>query len=407
MSSPLFVMPRTPQNWGGAAALWVTVAGWMEAEARRGGSPRGVLTPGGLIGLEDCFAATTVAHAGPSSTRSLAHRVPQVVRQAGRDAQRAATMTRYSRSAVDLVLAGEAPSGYVWQHHELFHNAGRRVARALDIPLIEYVHAPIVFEARRWGVTRRGTGLLLERLGERPQLGDADLVACVSEEVRDELQRFGVGEERTIVAPMGVDAQRFDPAVDGSAWTAAVRRGDEFVVMWTGSLRRFHHVDLVIHAVRELRDRGCSIRLVIAGDGQDRERLVAVATEAGVGDAVEFLGQVGASEMPALLSCADAAVVTAGANQDFHYSPLKLREYLAMALPVVAPEIGDVGRLLDHGSSGLLYEPGDSTGLADELERLVRDADLRSELGRAGRDRVLESWTWEQITARCLERLEE
>ena len=97
--------------------------------------------------------------------------------------------------------------------------------------------------------------------------------------------------------------------------------------------------------------------------------------------------------------------VTAGADQAFHYSPLKLREYLAMALPAVAADVGEIGRVLEDGHSGLLYQPGDAAGLASGLRRLAEDDELRARIGDAGRQRVLESWTWDEITQRCLERL--
>ena len=398
-------MPRTPQTWGGAAALWVTVAGWIGAEERRGGTPAGVLTPAGVIDVDECLAATNAALATASSVSSVGRRLPPSVRQAVRDGQRAVGMLRYSRGAPDLVAAGGSPSGYVWQHHELFHSAGGSVAQSVDLPRIEYVHAPIVWEARRWGVRRWGTGSILEQFGERPQLRSADLVACVSEEVRQEVTRFGVDEDRTIVAPMGVDAGRFSPDVDGSVWRERVRSVGDFVVVWTGSLRRFHHLDVALNALHRLRDNGCAAGMVIAGDGQDRERLTQVAADLGVSTWVDFVGQISTLDMPSLLSCGDAAVVTAGADQAFHYSPLKLREYLAMALPVVAADVGEIGRVLEDGHSGLLYQPGDAAGLASGLRRLADDAELRAHVGDAGRQRVLESWTWDEITKRCLERL--
>ena len=176
-------------------------------------------------------------------------------------------------------------------------------------------------------------------------------------------------------------------------------------ILWSGSLRRFHRLDIALHALRDLRDDGCAAGLVIAADGQDRERLMQVASDLGVSAWVDFVGQISTLDMPSLLSCGDAAVVTAGADQAFHYPPLKLREYLAMALPVFAADIGEIGRVLDDGRSGLLYEPGDADGLASGLRRLAEDDELRARIGDAGRERVLESWTWDEITKRCLERL--
>ena len=90
----------------------------------------------------------------------------------------------------------------------------------------------------------------------------------------------------------------------------------------------------------------------------------------------------------------DATIVTARAGQSFHYSPLKIREYLASARPVIAPRIGEVSRTVTDGVNALLYEPGDVDGLAEHLLRLQSAPDLGARLGTAGRALVVASGTW-------------
>jgi glycosyltransferase involved in cell wall biosynthesis len=279
------------------------------------------------------------------------------------------------------------------------------LSQRFDVPLIEYVHAPVVWEAKRWGVNRPLSASLLERYGERPQLKETDLVACVSEEVQLEVVRMGVGMDRTIVAPMGVDIERFSPSVDGSRWAAMTRSVGDIVLGWAGSVRRFHNVDVALRAIRDLRSQGCSAGLVIAGDGQDRPRLEALAVELEVTEWVRFVGQVPNAEMPGFLAAVDIAVLTAGADQAFHYSPLKLREYLAMGLPVVAPRVGEMARFLEDGATGMLYDAGDASGLAAAVQRIVDDDELRHELGAAGRALIAASGSWDSISAMCIERL--
>lgn len=403
VSSPLFVMPRTPAAWGGAAALWVTTAGWADAERRRGGRPE-LLTPAGIIdfgaSLQSTAKGTSIS---PSGFRQI---VPQWARQTVRDGQRALAMSRYRRVATSLLeSSGVSPSGYVWQHHELFHRAGDSIADSLSLPIIEYVHAPIVWEARRWGVGRPGTATLLERLAERPQLERADLIACVSDEVELELHRWGISEEKTVVAPMGVDIDRFSPESDADSWRERDHDLGDFVLVWAGSLRRFHHVELGIEAVGRLRGAGHSVGLVIAGDGQDRSRLEGIARQLGVSQWVRFVGQIPATEMPSFLNHGDAALVTGASNQEFHYSPLKLREYLAMALPVVVPRLGEMERMIEDGRTGVLYDAGDVDALVGAIRCVAEDASLRGQLGRAGRELVADQWTWDAISERCLRRL--
>ena len=400
--SPMFVMPRTPGEWAGAGALWLTVAGWATAEANRGGVP-GILTPSGLMSVPQCLENTAT---GPVVAGHRRWRGPQWARQAVRDSQRAVKGRTYSHRAVELVeSAGQSVTGYVWQHHELFHRAGSELSRTFDVPLIEYVHAPVVWEAKRWGVQRPGSASWIERFGERPQFREADLVACVSEEVQLEVVRLGVSIDRTVVSPMGVDIERFSPDVDGSSWEATTRQVGDIVLGWAGSVRRFHNVDIALRAIRDLRSQGCSVGLVIAGDGQDRPRLETLAAEFGIMKWVRFVGQVPNAEMPQFLASVDIAVLTAGADQSFHYSPLKLREYLAMGLPVIAPRIGEMARFLEDGSTGMLYDAGDEAGLASAVQRIADDDALRHHLGAAGRALIAATGSWDAISATCLERL--
>ena len=397
---PVFAMPRSPAEWGGAAGLWVTVGGWAAA-SRRAGLPPVVVTPSGLMDETDCLEAT--ARPTPSAAASRS-RIPLAARQFVKDARLLTLARRRDASADALVAVTDAPS-FVWQHHELAHRAGVRIADRYDVPLIEYVHAPIVWEARRWGVTRPLYGGLLERVAELPQLRRADLVACVSAEVAEEVARLGVAEERLLVSPMAIDPERFDPAVDSTVWRERFERLGSFVVGWMGSFRRFHALDSAFHAMKHLAGQGLDIGLVLIGDGQDRGRLEALASELGIADRVMFVGQVGTLEMPAALGALDAALLTAEKGQSFHYSPHKLREYMAMELPVAAPAIGEIARFLDDEQTALMYEAGDTRGLADAIRRLADDVVLRRSLGARGRAKVLEVATWDVVLGGALARI--
>jgi len=393
-------MPRAPRDWAGAGALWITAAGWAGA-LRRLGAATTVLTPVGTLTEQECLANTSSAALSSRGSRS---RVPASLRVIARDAQRARSMRGYDRAAVHLLGATDGID-LVWQHHELFHTAGAAVADHFDAPRIEYVHAPIVWEARRWGVARRVSGPVLVRAGELPALRSADLVACVTDEVVAEVERLGVDRDRIIVSPMGIDPERFDPAAVAEVELSRFDDLGDFIVGWVGSMRRFHSIDLALDAVRAARRQGHRIGLVIAGDGQDRQRIESLVQEMELTDAVRLLGQISNDAVPALLASVDAAVITAGAQQQFHYSPLKLREYLAMARPVAVPATGEITRLLDHGHTAMLYEPGDSAGLADVFVQLASDPALREQVGSAGRELVMRTATWDILVAEALDRL--
>jgi glycosyltransferase involved in cell wall biosynthesis len=400
MTRALYFMPRTPEEWGGAAALWVTVAGWAGAGRRRGIEPT-ILTPAGPMSETECLEAT--ARPAPQQSGTRYGWAPKEAKQAFRDAQRAVKMRRHVTPMVPDELLADV--GFVWQHHELFHRAGGSAAARTNAPLVEYVHAPVVWEGRRWGVNRTLTGGALERFGERPGLLRADIVACVTQEVAERVVDFGVRSDKVMISPMGVDPERFSPDVDSSTWDAEFEGLGDFVVGWVGSFRKFHAIDLILESIRSLRSVGATVGLVLAGDGQDRPRLEARVKELGIHSYVKFVGQVHNQDMPSLLGALDAAVITADAGQDFHYSPLKLREYLASGTPVIVPNLGEMQRLVGHRSNGLLYEAGDVADLASGIEALMTDPELAQSLGHAGRSSVLETGTWDVVTSEVLDRV--
>jgi glycosyltransferase involved in cell wall biosynthesis len=387
-------MPRSRNDWSGASALWVTAAGWAGAARRKFGADPPIITPTAVLSETDCLATT--GDAGGPAGRSRG-RTSREVRQLVKDARSALNQERYRRS-IDGPPP-DPPPMFVWQHHELFHRAGTELAKRFDVPVVEYVHAPVVWEARRWGVERTLTGPILERMGEIPQLKHADLVCCVSDEVLNAVVALGAPPERVIVAPMAVDPQRFRPITHREP-------GERFTVGWVGSFRRFHALELLLEAASLLLGEGLHLQVVLVGDGFERGRLEQMSFRLGIADRVEFRGQISNTDLPLVLEEFDAAVITAAADQEFHYSPLKLREYMAMELPVVAPQVGDIGRLIGDGHTGLLYEAGDVRGLADALADLAHDERKRTELGSHAREQVLRIGTWDVVLAAALERLD-
>jgi glycosyltransferase involved in cell wall biosynthesis len=89
-------------------------------------------------------------------------------------------------------------------------------------------------------------------------------------------------------------------------------------------------------------------------------------------------------------------------HADFYFSPLKVYEYMAAGLPVVTSRIGQLQTLIQDGVNGLLYEPGNSQQLAQQLDHLRQSPSRRIQLGQSARSIVLQSHTWEQVVQQIL-----
>jgi glycosyltransferase involved in cell wall biosynthesis len=136
-----------------------------------------------------------------------------------------------------------------------------------------------------------------------------------------------------------------------------------------------------------------SYRLLLVGHGPLRSELEEQVRAQGWQGGVTFAGAVEHNQMPGYIAAMDVTVAPYPALEEFYYSPLKLFEYMAMGRPVVAARIGQVADIVTDGMNGLLFEPGDSQGLARCIRRLKEDPPLREELGRkAGAAGTIQTW---------------
>jgi glycosyltransferase involved in cell wall biosynthesis len=93
----------------------------------------------------------------------------------------------------------------------------------------------------------------------------------------------------------------------------------------------------------------------------------------------------------------DVAVAPYPPQAEFYFSPLKVYEYMAAGLPVVASRIGQIEEAIRDGVDGVLCPPGDPEAFAAALLRLADDPLLRARLGRAARESVVAERTWSAV----------
>jgi glycosyltransferase involved in cell wall biosynthesis len=285
----------------------------------------------------------------------------------------------------------------VYERYSLFGTAGADAARALGVPHILEVNAPLAFEHARY----RGLARLDEALRvEQSLLRGVDRIVAVSTGIERWLRGLGVEEQRIAVLPNGVDPHRF--RARGAVGTAARETlglsGP--VVGFVGSLKPWHDVATLVQALAAF-PASTRPQLLVVGDGPGRARLAAAARAAAV--EVTFTGAVGHDAVPLYLAAVDVAVAPYAADDAFYFSPLKLLEYLAAARPVVAAEVGDIGHCVRRGETGWLYPPGDAAALAGAIREVLADPGHAAELGRAGRAHVCAEHTWERVARSVVE----
>jgi glycosyltransferase involved in cell wall biosynthesis len=292
----------------------------------------------------------------------------------------------------DLIADGQFD--LVYERYSLWSRVGCEFAEQRGVPCILEVNAPLISEQNRH---RSLVDITQACQIERRVFSAATSIVAVSEEVANYVRTIGGSHLPVHAIANGVNVERF-------ASTAKVQRrsAEESVIGFVGTLKPWHGVDLLVRAFAGVRRRNPRTRLMVVGDGPMRESLVELAEELGVRDAIDWLGSVDASAVPTWLAKFDIAVAPYPRLEGFYFSPLKVFEYMAGGVPVVASRIGQISDIITDGVDGLLVDPGDIQQLQVALEYLLERPAERRLFARRGREKAIQSFDWNQVLERIL-----
>lgn len=189
--------------------------------------------------------------------------------------------------------------------------------------------------------------------------------------------------------PNGIDAGRFDHPPPGSAQRFAQRPG-ECVIGSFSPLRPEKNIARLLSAFARI-GADLTARLVICGDGPERDRLTAMAANEGIAERVVFTGHIAPPE--AVMGAFDLLAMTSDTEQ----MPYAVIEAMAARLPVVATDVGDIALMVAPENRPFIVARDDTDGLAAALCRLCQEPDLRRRLGRENRRRVESEYTIERM----------
>src|SRR5712692_7289204 len=229
----------------------------------------------------------------------------------------------------------------------------------LRVPYVVFAYGYEIRRRRR----RRLAGTLLRRA--------AMVVACSAFSERAVLA-LGVPPARVRVLHPGVDPQRFAPTPDGNGHGTDLAAGTILSVSRLNELYKGH--DTVIRALPLVRAKCPNARFLIAGDGPLRDYLARIAQSVGMGEHVEFLGDVSDDALPDLYRSADVLVQLSRESRS-----------------------GGLVEAVSDGLTGILVDPVDLGAVAEAILSVLEDPALARRLGRAGRERVLARFTWRHM----------
>lgn len=273
-------------------------------------------------------------------------------------------------------------------------------ARRLGIPFIyevrglwEYTSAT---KKQNWDKTE---AFDLDRRLETLVATNADLVFTLTKALAGELVKRGVDTARILQAPNAVNPAEFTGQSRDN--DLAVNLGlckTHFVAGYIGSVVSYEGLDDLITAVAQIRPDAAKVRLLIVGDGDAMPALRRLTTSLGVNDITIFTGKVPPTEVRRYYSLLNALVLPRKPETVCQLvSPLKPLEAMAAGVPLLVSDAAALKEMVRVGETALVHEAGNSSSLAEELLRLIRDPSLCKRLADTARLDVQTQRNWQVV----------
>ena len=317
----------------------------------------------------------------------------------------------------DLVMAGTLADVDIVHCHTWYTHLGGCLGKHLqNVPLVLTTHS--LEPHRPWKVEQLGTAYAVSSWVERVAYESADGVIAVSESMkRDVHEQYKVALDRIRVIHNGIDLDQYRPTPDPSVLKALNIDPDVPYVLFVGRITRQKGI---IHLVNAIRHFQPGVQVVLCAGAPDTPEIAREMTEAvdraraDSPHSIIWIREMLPKEAVITLYTHAAIFVCPSVYEPFGIINL---EAMACETPVVASAVGGIPEVVDHGETGLLVAPEVmgpteveprhpeqfSKDLANAVNCLMSDPDLRSRMARASRARVSEQFSWTSVAGKTLE----
>lgn len=226
------------------------------------------------------------------------------------------------------------------------------------------LHGPgIFFEPYRWFLPEKFTRSLF--------------TICISNFCRSQCMLFAPRNqwEKMYIVHCGIDLNLFKTVNH----TGSGKR-----LLYVGRLAAVKGLPVLFESLSKLKCNYPDFTLTLVGDGSERLELEQLGAELGLKDNLDFVGYKSQAEVREYLQNSDVFVLPSFAEG----VPVSLMESMATGVPVVATQVGGNSELIDNGVNGYLVSPGDPVSLAEKIEILLTDVQLRNRFAQAGRIKI-------------------
>ena len=290
---------------------------------------------------------------------------------------------------------------FIYDRYMIFNASSILVGKKYGIPVFLEVNAPLALERYQ----QPDEKLYLKSLAfflEKWICSNSFRTIVVSTPLKEYLVSNGVPAEKIVVMPNGVNPEKFKPGGEKSK-ELLEKCGfceDDIIVGFVGILRPWHGIELLLEAFGQAARRISELRLLIVGDGPNRQEIEQKIGELRLKRLVHITGRVQHIEVANYVNMFDIAV---SPKATFYASPMKIVEYMALGKPTVAPDTQNIRDLLVNESTGLLFVPGSVQSLALALERLAQNNEMRRNIGERALAEIQTNLNWIENAKKVLQ----
>ena len=207
-------------------------------------------------------------------------------------------------------------------------------------------------------------------------LKKADAVVVLTNDMSNALRN--ICDREIVIIPTGIDLDSHVPLPRNEARTTLGMKLEEVIILFVGRLHPIKGVNYLLEAMEIIKRSVPNIRLMIVGDGKERERLEERSEQLRLVDIVTFVGQVPNNRVHEYMSAGDVFVLPS-LSEGFANVNL---EAMAAGLPIIATRVRGIPEFIIDRKNGFLVNPGDATDLADKLLVLIKDRELRTKISK-------------------------
>lgn len=195
------------------------------------------------------------------------------------------------------------------------------------------------------------------------------------------------------IIPNAVDEERFHPSNDGSKIRKKLGLEDEKLITYVGRIVYHKGLEYFVRAANFLKDE--NVQFLLVGTGEFRSELEDIIKRERLEDKVMFAGRVPNEDLPNYYAATDIFVLPSVSRLEAF--GIVALEAMASSVPVIVSDIPGVRDVIVEGKHGLLAEPMNSENLAGKIRTLIENPDMAERMGKNGRKRVEERFTWSKV----------